>query len=625
MGWQPGDGGTGVTPGPEPGPPGDGQATPLPGQLLPGFTKGGKWDTCSPSAALVTALEAASGSQWRCPGASRDEMVGLLSRWQAIESWAVAGKMGVLRALVRDDDEPLPGGGYHGDLPEGWTKSLTHEVALALSMPAVSADKLMWLAWDLEARLPRTGALLAAGRLTCAKASAVDEALQLLSDQDAAAAEARIIADLPGKTYGQVQKLAVQAALAVDPESAARRREDAERNRCRVQLSREESGAAALSGRELPTDQTLAAHASVCARAKQYKDFGAFPDHTRMDQYRATAYLDLLNGISAEARIAAGLPGDGEPGGSAGGGPGGESPGDGSPGGGPLGSPGGGAVPEPVPQLADLVLPLATLLGLADRPGESHLLGPLDPELCRELALAAAGSPWTRLCVTVTDADGIAIGHGCAKPPGKQEPGTKTGTVNSAATGPQPPPGGNAALALPARVNLTITAGRLAEIAATGPPRTSAPRGSPGPTPWSFTSTHDPGPPGAYGTWTLVIPGGSAFTIRLEPVPTFECDHAYESHTYQPNDNLRHLVQVRDYECTFPPCSRHARESDFEHAVPYDKGGRTCACNAGARSRRCHRIKQSPGWNVTQPKPGYHQWTTPTGRTYTQEPWRYIA
>jgi hypothetical protein len=28
-----------------------------------------------------------------------------------------------------------------------------------------------------------------------------------------------------------------------------------------------------------------------------------------------------------------------------------------------------------------------------------------------------------------------------------------------------------------------------------------------------------------------------------------------------PNDTLRHLVQVRDYECTFPPCSRHARES----------------------------------------------------------------
>ena len=112
-------------------------------------------------------------------------------------------------------------------------------------------------------------------------------------------------------------------------------------------------------------------------------------------------------------------------------------------------------------------------------------------------------------------------------------------------------------------------------------------------------------------------------TVQLEPVPTYECDHRNESHAYKPNATLRHLVQIRDHTCTFPPCSRHARESDFEHAVPYDQGGRTCGCNAGARSRKCHRIKQSPGWNVTQPQPGWHQWTTPRGRTYTQGPKHY--
>ena len=59
--------------------------------------------------------------------------------------------------------------------------------------------------------------------------------------------------------------------------------------------------------------------------------------------------------------------------------------------------------------------------------------------------------------------------------------------------------------------------------------------------------------------------------------------------------------------------------------MPYDKGGATCACNAGARSRRCHQVKQMPGWTLTQPTPGWHVWTTPTGRTYVQEPWRYTA
>ena len=589
---------------------------------LSGFAQDGAWDARLPSATLAVALEAASGAEWRCPGATRDELLGLLRQWQAIESWAAAGKLGVLRALIRDDDQPLPGGGYHGDLPDGWTRSLTHEVALALSMPAVSADKLMWLAWNLQALLPGTGALLASGDLTLAKARAVDAALNLLSDEDAARAEAMIVPDLPGKTYGQVQKLAVQAALTVDPESATRRREDAEQRKSRVEMFREETGAAALSGRDLPTDQTLAAHASVCARAQEYKDSGAFPDDTRMDQYRAAAYLDLLNGIPAATRVAAGYlvtatrantaePNDtvagaatradtadtAEPNETA------DTPRAGEPG---TTSPDPAGSPEPdlPPRLADLVVPLATLLGLAERPGEGYGLGSLDPALCRELAAATAGSPWTQLCVTITDADGIAIGHGCAKPARKRQ---------QQASSPSRRP------ALPARVNLTITAARLAELAASGPPR------PPGLRPWSLVRTGDPGPPGGYGTWNLTLPDGRDLTVNLEPVPTLACDHRHESRAYQPNDTLRHLVQVRDYECTFPSCSRHARESDFEHAIPYDKGGRTCTCNAGARSRACHQVKQSPGWTVTQPKPGWHQWKTPTGRIYTQGPKRYPA
>ncbi len=71
-------------------------------------------------------------------------------------------------------------------------------------------------------------------------------------------------------------------------------------------MFREETGAAGLSGRDMPTDQTLAAHASVCARAQEYKESGVFPDDTRMDQFRVAAYLDLLNGLPSTARIASG-------------------------------------------------------------------------------------------------------------------------------------------------------------------------------------------------------------------------------------------------------------------------------------------------------------------------------
>ena len=265
------------------------------------------------------------------------------------------------------------------------------------------------------------------------------------------------------------------------------------------------------------------------------------------------------------------------------------------------------------PVLQDLIFPLATLLGLADRPGEGHGLGALDPGLCRTLAATAAASPHTTICLTITNPDGIAIGHGCAKPRRPATPARRPDPARRArpAPGRAPRPHQPHRHRRPAAPELTgqSRTGWALAPRGTGPPR--RPR------------RPAAGRPGLVRAWALTLPGGRELTVRLEPVPTYECDHRHESHAYQPNDKLRHLVQVRDYTCTFPPCSRHARDSDFEHAVPYDKGGRTCACNAGARSRKCHRVKQSPGWTVTQPRPGWHQWTTPRGRTYTQGPKRY--
>ena len=101
MGWQRGqDDDRGADPGP---------ARDPRDPRLAGFAKGGEWDVCPPSAELAAALEDASGPEWRCPGASHDELLGLLQRAQALESWAVAAKFGILRALIREDDQPLPG------------------------------------------------------------------------------------------------------------------------------------------------------------------------------------------------------------------------------------------------------------------------------------------------------------------------------------------------------------------------------------------------------------------------------------------------------------------------------------------------------------------------------------
>ncbi len=620
MGWQPGErqeaGGEPV--------PGSGLPrieTPR-DERLSGFERGGEWDDRPPGPELAAVLAAVAGREWRCPGADPDELIGVLRRLAALESWASAAKLGVIREMIRQDDPPGPGRPRHGDLPDQWSESLNHELALALAVSVQSAEKTALTAWELGARLPGIAALHAVGTLTYAKARLIAETFQELSDEDAAKAEAMILPQLTGptgKTFGQIINLAARIANEIDPGLAERRRKAAVQHASRVRIFREQSGAAALSGRDLPTDETLAAYGNVTARAAEYKDSGVFP-HARMDQLRTTAYLDLINGVTADARIASGFlstdspdPGEAsEAGPTTDPDPPDDDPDDRVPGGSEPTTPLRGQ-PDGRPVLADLTVPLATLLGLADRPGEGHGLGVLDPDLCRRLAEIAATSPYSRVCVTVTDLDGIAIGHGCGRTGKRLDP-----AVGQVPAGAPPPP-----VSLPATVNLTITAGRLSALlsGATGPPGDSL-RPSAG---WRFTRCDrgSPGEPDWCGTWTLTLPGGRELAVRIEPVPTYACDHRHESHAYQPNGALRHLIQVRDYTCTFPPCSRHARESDFEHAQPYDKGGRTCGCNAGARSRRCHRIKQSPGWKVTQPNPGWHEWTTPSGRTYTQAPYRY--
>lgn len=600
-------------------------------ELLAGFGHDGVWHAARPSAALAAALEAVAGLDGLYEGTDTDALVGIARQWAAVESWAAAGLLGALRAMAREDSDGRPLLRRRADLPDGWDDSLNYEVAAALAMGPISAGNLAGLAWTLGTRLAGVGRLLAEGTVTKAKAKLIAQVFEPLDDGETARAEALILPEVPGKTYPQVERLAWRAALAVAPDVAERRRKAAERERARVTVFREDSGAVGLSGRDLPAAQALSGHANVLARAKEYQASGAFPGQTDRS-LEALAYLHLLNGVPAADAIAfartaaAAAPDDAGGSGDAGHaeghgdahrhddsagtgyddeGPENDSgkPGDDGkgPGGGPGRSGSGGAGGLPI-MLPEVVVPLVTLLGLAERPGENRLLGALDPALVRDLAAAAARSPDSRWEVTIVSEDGYAIGYGVARPRTNRREGS------------QPP--GSPPYALRARVNITVTESFLRQLAA--PPRAGAPPRDWGLSPRALT--------GAYDTWTLTLPGGRELITRFDVVPTYACDHRHEVSSYQPSERLRRLIQVRDRECTFPPCSRPAKACDFEHAIPYDQGGRTDACNAGARSRRCHQVKQLPGWKVTQqPRPGWHEWTTPTGRTYRQAPWRYIA
>ena len=308
MGWQADS---------DPGPgevPGRGECRPAP---LAGFGHGGSQAGVPPSAALAAALEAAAGPEALYDGADTDALVGIVRQWAAVESWAAAGKLGALRAMMREDGEGTPLLRRRSDLPGGWDDSLNYEVAGALAMGPVSAGNLAGLAWALGARLPGVGRLLADGTLTLAKAKLIAAVFEPLDEGEAARAEALIMAELAGKTYFQVERLAWRAALAVAPDVAQRRRSQAERERARVTVFREESGAVGLSGRDLPAAQALAGHASVVARAGQYEASGAFPGQAT-SSLQALAYLHLLNGVTAGdaiafARAATAEPPDGGP------------------------------------------------------------------------------------------------------------------------------------------------------------------------------------------------------------------------------------------------------------------------------------------------------------------------
>jgi hypothetical protein len=539
-----------------------------------------------------------------------DQLIGMLVKWQQTEAWAAAGRLSAVAELIRRRPGDGPPETAPGGLRPQWGKFAGDELAVATATSKVAADKTLALAYDLAARLPGTARALREGVIDGCKAQIIAETTRILDDAGAAAAEALILPEIAGKTPGQIRVVAGRAVLTAGPEAARLRRERAQQD-ARVELWRDDAGTAALCGYNLPPDEALTADQAISTRARELKAAGLAGT---MDQLRVRAYLDSLLGQDTLAALQAGKqsaarddaadndqPGHtGNNAGRPGPAPGGtdkqsrcrdeDRPGsspecacrpDRSPDGTGRGRDAAdstGAADETCPAPAahpgglaariNLTIPLATLLGLADRPGEAAGFGAIDAALARAMAAAAATSSSTTWCLTVTDDHGRPAGHGCAHRP------------------------------------------RGTRATSTGPP---GQRPQPG-----------PGPPGGYGTWRLHTGAdGPPLTVDIEPVAVTDCDHRHESAGYQPSDRLRHLVETRDGECTWPPCRRQARSCDFEHAVPWDQGGRTCACNAGARCRHHHHAKQAPGWRLEQHQPGYHTWTTPSGRTYTTGPTTY--
>jgi hypothetical protein len=517
---------------------------PAPGERVPwsaGFAKGGLADDLPGGSELAFLADVAAGPDDRYAGATDGELDGAIAAWDRIEAHASARKHLAIAEFIRRSPEKGCEPQDPMDMPARWDEFAVDELRVLLAESKAAVERMMDRAYALAQRLPGTMAQYRSGKLRQSKITIIVDVTAPLDEQESRAAEEKVLGRAHRLTPNGLRHAVAQAVMDVAPDKAKKLREDAAKD-ARVERWAEDSGNAALMGRELPPAEVLAADQRITAWAHELRKAGLDGD---MDQLRARAYLDLL--LDKDSRP---QPGDGPAQDDV--------------------APGGFAV------RGTLTVPLATLAGLADRPGQMGGIGPIDPWLARDLATAAARNPRTSWCVTVTGEHGYAAFHGCARPEPKSQA--------------RPQPAGRA-------------------------------RDGPG---FSFTREQRDGPPGGYGTWRLRTPGpGPDLIVELHSLSTEDCDHRFAATSHNPGVKLRHLAQIRHATCASPVCRRPATQCDFEHNLPYEAGGRTCLCNGGPKCRHDHRLKQQPRWHVDQLPDGTFRWTTPSGRDYITEPTRY--
>jgi hypothetical protein len=88
----------------------------------------------------------------------------------------------------------------------------------------------------------------------------------------------------------------------------------------------------------------------------------------------------------------------------------------------------------------------------------------------------------------------------------------------------------------------------------------------------------------------------------------------------RPTIPLRAIVNARDQHCCAKDCYVPATQCEFDHTTPYrDPEGTTAYDSTGPACSFHNKLKEL-GWTVTQLRPGYFVWASPTGRIYDSIP-----
>ena len=350
-------------------------------------------------------------------------LLGLIRGWRKVASLAAAAELAAVSEFSRRrHDEAKADGAWDSTAID----AADVELAAALTLTTRGTQLLMDRAAMLH-ELPATATALAAGRIDWPKALVLINGLSGQDPDLARRIEIQVIGRAPQQTTGQLRAALNQALLAADPAAAERRRQAEERH-ARIERGPEPGGVTALlAGRCLPVTDTVTAWNRITAMARQLRLAGA---EGSLDELRVHVYLALLNGEAVRAPAADAVLGADQEGAEALR----QDPAD-QPSPGPGNSDGAGTssiASEPGPSPArpeperaglqgadlrgnvNLTVPLGTILGISDRPGQLAGFGPITGHSARQVAAGALGQPGVHWCMTVTGDHGQAVGHGCA-------------------------------------------------------------------------------------------------------------------------------------------------------------------------------------------------------------------
>ncbi|WP_433556633.1 DUF222 domain-containing protein [Pseudonocardia xinjiangensis] len=381
------------------------------------------------------------------PTEDRFEQVERIGAWEKVIAWAQARQYAeITQFMVAAETGPAA-----GLTAAQAVESAQAEVGMMLRLSPGGTAWRVGEARQLVEQFPATFAALEAGAITLAKARIIAEACTDLHPDAAEAVEQKVLAWAPQQTTGQLRAALRRAVLRADSEAAARRRERKRRERA-VVLYPERDGMATLSA-TLPAAEAV----GVFAVLDQHARGCGSADERPMAARRADALVDLVlreTGFCSTAGQQAASSPSATPAGPLAGtatasrsaaprstttGTGGAGTGNADPGSAgrllvatepdpPAGTgppipgsdrlpgvaPAGGvpAVTNRVSIQIRVTVPLDTLRGTSDEPGELAGYGPIPADHARELA-ADPDSVWHRL---VTDpVSGALLDYGTTR------------------------------------------------------------------------------------------------------------------------------------------------------------------------------------------------------------------